>query len=293
MSDGGEAAGEAVGEAAGGARAVARRVGGVVVERPRDESPHGVPLALRSAQHVFVSRGRFEQTWSKRIVLVEWVIDGAAAMALADGKRVTFEPGQVAVYLPSIPMRFWALGRLNEMCWFTVDGPLADAFAMELDLRPGVHPFGRAPVEQVREMMEALKDHTVQGRRRASLLAIRMLYQVADAIRAPEVPTVVSQVQQIIQQEFADPNLSAASIAERLHYHRVSLSRLFHRATGITLIDYLTQVRLQEARALLQHTPDKIADVARKCGFRDGAYFARWLRRHTGTIPKHLRQMPL
>ena len=81
----------------------------MAVERPRDESPRGVPLALRSAQHVFVSRGRFEQTWSKRIVLAEWVIDGAAEMALADGERVTFEPGQVAIYLPTIPMRFWRL----------------------------------------------------------------------------------------------------------------------------------------------------------------------------------------
>ncbi len=275
------------------ARTVARRVGGDAVERPRDESPRGVPLALRSAQHVFVSQGRFEPAWSRRIVLVEWAIDGAAEMALADGERVTFEPGQVAVYLPSIPMRFWALAPVNEMCWFTVDGPLADAFAMELDLRPGVYPFGAAPVEQIHEMMESLKDHTVQGRRRASLLGIRMLYQLADAIRAPEVPSVVAQVQQIIQQEFPDPDLSAGAIAERLHYHRVSLSRLFHRNTGITLIDYLTQVRLQEARALLQHTPDKIAEVAHKCGFKDGAYFARWLRKHTGSLPKHLRQMPL
>jgi transcriptional regulator GlxA family with amidase domain len=190
-------------------------------------------------------------------------------------------------------MRFWALAPVNEMCWFSLDGPLADSFAMELDLRPGVYPFGPAPVEQIHEMMESLKDHTVQGRRRASLLAIRMLYQLADAMRAPAVPSVVAQVQQIIQQEFADPNLSAGSIADRLHYHRVSLSRLFHRNTGITLIDYLTQVRLQEARALLQHTPDKIADIARRCGFRDGAYFARWLRKHTGTLPKHLRQLPL
>ena len=273
--------------------AVARRIGGVAVERPRDESPRGVPLALRSAQHVFVSRGRFEQAWSKRIVLVEWVIDGAAEMALADGQRVAFGPGQVAVYLPSIPMRFRAVAPVNEMCWFSMDGPVAEAFAMELDLRPGVYPFGPAPVEHVHAMMDGLKDHTVQGRRRASLLAIRMLYRLADTIRSPEVPSVVAQAQQIIQQEFADPALSAGSIAERLHYHRVSLSRLFHRNTGVTLIDYLTQVRLQEARALLQRTPDKVAEVAHKCGFKDGAYFARWLRKHTGALPKQMRQMPL
>lgn len=276
-----------------GQEPLARRISGSAVERPRAESPHGLPLALRTAQHVLVSKGRFEQTWSKRIVLIEWVVEGAAEMALASGERVPFGPGEVAVYLPSIPMRFWAMDRVNEMCWFSIDGPLADAFAMELDLRSGVYPYGPPPVAEIHGMMESLKDHTVQGRRRASLLAIRMLYQLADAIRAPAVPSVVAQVQQVIQQEFADPDLSARSIADRLHYHRVSLSRLFHRNTGTTLIEYLTQVRLQEARALLQHTPDKIGEVARKCGFRDAAYFSRWMRKHTGTLPKHLRETPL
>src|SRR5688572_14283247 len=271
---------------------VARRLGGTAAERPRDEAPHGVPVALRSAQHVFVSRGRFEQAWSRRIVLVEWVISGEAEMSLGGGERFRFGPGEVAVYLPSIPMRFRALAPVNEMCWFTLDGPLADSFAMELDLRPGVYPYGAAPVEQIHELMDSLTDHTVQGRRRASLLGIRMLYQVADVVRTPEVPSVVSRAQQLIQQEFADPDLSAASIAERLHYHRVSLSRLFHRHSGITLIDYLTHVRLQEAKALLGHTPDKIAQVARKCGFREVSYFSRWMKKHTGVPPKQMRNAP-
>ncbi|HEV2296116.1 MAG TPA: helix-turn-helix transcriptional regulator [Tepidisphaeraceae bacterium] len=271
---------------------VARRVGGVAVERPRDDPPRGVPIALRTAQHVFVSRGRFEPAWSKRIVLVEWAISGEAAMSLGGAQRLSFGPGEVAIYLPSIPMRFWAVAPVSEMCWFSLDGPSADPFAMELDLRPGVYPYGPAPVEQIHEMMEGLKDHTIQGRRRASLLAIRMLYQLADVVRTPEVPSVASRAQQLIEQEFADPELSVASIAERLNYHRVSLSRLFHRHTGTTLIDYLTQVRLQEARALLQHTPDKIAQVARKCGFREPSYFCRWLRKHTGLPPGQLRSAP-
>ena len=269
---------------------VARRLRGLAVARPHEQPPRGVPVALRTAQHVHVARGRFEQLATKRVFLAEWVISGQAAMEVR-GERLTFGPGEVAIYLPSIPLRFWAVAPVSEMCWFTADGALAEQFALELDLRPGVYAFGPPPITEIAEMMTSLTDHTVQGRRGASLLAIRMMYHLADVIRTPEQPSAVQQVQHIIQQEFADPNLSAESIAARLHYHRGSLSRLFHRHTGVTLIDYLTQVRLQQARSLLQHTPDKVAEVARKCGFREMTYFCRWMRKHSGLPPTRLRDV--
>jgi AraC-like DNA-binding protein len=267
---------------------VARRVGGVAVERPRDQLPQGVPVAVRTAQHMFVARGRFEQFTSRRVVLVQWVISGEAAMRVG-GRVQRYGPRQVAVYLPSAPMQFWAVAPVSEMCWFTLDGPLAEQFALECELTPGVHTYGPAPLEQVLALMASLRDHTVQGWRMASLRAIRLLYEVANVIRSPEVSTAVVEAKRIIQQEFADPDLSVESIAQRLHYHRGSLSRLFHETTGVALMDYLTEVRLQEARALLQHSNEKVSEVARRCGFRESAYFCRWVRKHTGAPPTRLR----
>jgi AraC-like DNA-binding protein len=268
--------------------AVAKRVGGEAVERPRDQGPHGLPVALRSAQHVRVSRGEFDQTWTKRIVLVQWILSGKAAMAVG-AERLTFAPGDVAVYLPNIPLRFWALEPVNEVCWFTVDGALAEQFALELKLSPGVYPYGSAPVQQIHELMESLRDDTALGRRRSSVLAIQMLYELADITRTPEIPSVVQQARHMIDQEFGDPDLSIEQIASRLYYHRGSLSRLFHKHVGVSMRNYINDLRLQEARALLQHTSDKIGEVARKCGFREGAYFCRWLRKHAGMTPKDLR----
>ncbi len=268
---------------------VAQRIGGIAVERPRDEVPRGLPVALRTVQHSIISKGRFAQTWSKRMVLVKWVISGEAVMGVA-GRRLTFGPGEAAVYLPSIPHRFWAVADENEMCWFSVDGPLAEQFAIELEFRPGVYPLGPAPVEKIHDLMESLKDHSIQGRRQASLMVIGMMYQVANAIRAPQVPPVVLKAQHKIQQGFGDPDLSTGSIARDLGYHRGSLSRLFHKHTGITIIDFLTDARLQEAKALLAHTNDKISDISKKCGFREPTYFHHWFRKHTGVTPNDLRE---
>lgn len=205
------------------------------------------------------------------------------------GRRFHFGPGDVAIYTPAVPHAFWALEPVNEMCWFTLDGPMIEPFVRHLDVQPGVYPYGPAPVQQIMELADSLRDHTLQGRRQSSLQAIALLYEIADRIGTVEVPPVVRQVQHIIEAEFANPDLSTEGIAFRLTYHRGSLSRLFHQHTGTTVIDYMTQVRLQEVRFRLSQTDDKIAEVARRCGFRDATYFCRWVRKHTAMSPKEFR----
>jgi AraC-like DNA-binding protein len=268
---------------------IAHRIGGVAVERPRNEAAVGLPLSLRTVQHVKVSAGRFGQPWSRRIVLAKWAVSGLGCMKVGS-QRLNFGPGTVAIYLPSIPHRFWAVKPVNEFCWFSVDGPLAEEFVLQLGLNAGVFNWPSPPLEKVYQLMDLLKDHTIQGRRHASLAAIEMLYSIANAIRSPRIAPLVQRARQIIEQEFADPNLSAERIATELSYHRGSLSRLFHKQTGVTIIEYLTRVRLQEAKTLLRYTSDKVAGVAEKCGFRETTYFCRWIRKHTGKTTRELRR---
>jgi AraC-like DNA-binding protein len=271
----------------------ARRIGGLKAERPRHEPPLALPVSLRTAQHSRISRGRFGQPWSTHIILAKWVISGEAAMEVR-GQRFHFGSGDVASYTPGIPHAFWAVAPENEMCWFTVDGPLIEPFARHLNLRAGVFPYGPAPLQQIIQLAESLEDHTAGGRRRSSLLAIALLYEIADRVETIDVPPVVRQVQHIIEAEFANPDLSTEMIAARLAYHRGSLSRLFHQHTGTTIIDYMTQVRLQEAKLRLAQTGEKIAEISRRCGFRDATYFCRWVRKHTGRSPREFRErMPI
>jgi AraC-like DNA-binding protein len=267
----------------------ARRIGGIAIERPRSDAPSGVPLSLRTVQHVQVSRGRFGQPWSKRIVLVKWVLSGLGCMKIGT-QPLNFGPGMIAIYLPTNPHRFWALKPVNEFCWFSLDGPLAEEFVLQLGLSAGIFNCPPPPIERVYQLMDCLKDHTIQGRRNASLRTVELLYDLANSIRSPRVAPLVQRARHMIEQEFADPDLSAERIATELSYHRGSLSRLFHRQTGVTIIEYLTHVRLQEAKTLLRYTPDKVAAVAEKCGFREATYFCRWIRKHTGKTARELRQ---
>jgi AraC-like DNA-binding protein len=241
-------------------------------------------VALRTVQHLQVTRGRFAPSWSRRLVLAKWCIAGAAVMELA-GERLRIAPGQVAIYLPNGPHRFWAMEPVNEMCWFTTDGACAEQLVLELGLRPGVYTVPPPTPERLQLLAASLADPSLAARRAASLLAMEEWHRLADAIGVRPRVSLVDRITGIIAQEFADPELSAGSLAQRTGYHRGSLSRLFTRETGGTIIGHLTRVRLREARALLAHTREPVAAVARQCGFRDVTYFCRWFRKHTGRTP--------
>lgn len=269
---------------------VAKALSGMKAERRRDQSPSGVPVALRTVQHIMVSRGRFAASWSQRLMMAKWVISGAATMEV-DGKRLPFGPGQVAIYLPTIPHRFWAEDEINEMCWFSVDGPLAEPFVLELGVRPGVYAAEPPSPARLREMADSLKANDLAGRRRASLLAMKEWYRLADLIGMPAPRALVADIRHLIAQDFANPELSTTDLARRLGYHRGSLSRLFREQARETIMDHLTQVRLREAIALLSHTDDTVALIGRQCGFREPSYFCRWFRKHHGSTPGDFRAL--
>ena len=65
---------------------------------------------------------------------------------------------------------------------------------------------------------------------------------------------------------------------------------VFKRAAGMTLVDYLTQIRLTHAVRLLRETDRSIADIAAQVGFSDQSYFDRRFRRHFCRTPRELRE---
>ena len=270
---------------------MARRLSGLVAQRRRDQHPYGVPVVLRTVFRAVISPGRFGPSWSQRLVMAKWVVAGGGAMEL-DGRRLPFGPGQVAIYLPTIPHRFWATAPTNRFCWFTVDGPCAEAFVLGLGLRPGIYTVPPPTRGQLDALARSLDDHSLAGRRRASLLAMAAWYRIADAVGTPAPDDLANRVRGIIAQEFADAELSAESLARRLGCHRATLSRRFHEQSGQTLIAHLTEVRLREAEALLAHTDQSMGVVARQCGLRDAAYFCRWFRKLTGRTPGSVRTAP-
>ncbi|MEX1148019.1 MAG: helix-turn-helix domain-containing protein [Sphingomonadales bacterium] len=70
-----------------------------------------------------------------------------------------------------------------------------------------------------------------------------------------------------------------------------SLKRRFRVATGMTMIGYLQNLRIEEAKRLLEDGLTAVDDVAPAVGYENAAFFRRIFRRATGLQPGHYRRM--
>ena len=99
---------------------------------------------------------------------------------------------------------------------------------------------------------------------------------------------LVRLVQDTLQSEFSAPH-TLASLAAQVGLSARSLSRRFQTATGTSPMQYLQQLRVKEARALLQHSDLSVADVGWRCGFSSPSHFTQAFRRATEMTPRDFR----
>ena len=70
-----------------------------------------------------------------------------------------------------------------------------------------------------------------------------------------------------------------------------TLKRRFKAATGLALIDYLQDLRIEEAKRLLESSTRSADAISAAVGYEDASFFRRLFRRRTGLTPLRYRRM--
>jgi signal transduction histidine kinase/CheY-like chemotaxis protein/AraC-like DNA-binding protein len=92
-----------------------------------------------------------------------------------------------------------------------------------------------------------------------------------------------------VQQNLANPTLNVPELAHYFAMSESSLLRQLKRLTGLSSLQYVQTVRMEEARRLLEsRTSYSIAQVAAKVGYADARSFARSFRTRFGKPPSEL-----
>ena len=88
--------------------------------------------------------------------------------------------------------------------------------------------------------------------------------------------------------------VSLGEVAKACGVNRTYLSRLFHKATGRTFTEYLTHVRIEEAKRLLFARPGTyVYEIALEVGYEESGHFSRHFREWTGLSPTEYRARQL
>lgn len=108
----------------------------------------------------------------------------------------------------------------------------------------------------------------------------------------PEYPKTVNDVINYIHTHIQEP-LSLSYIAEHFHKNASTLSNSFTQSTGVTITNFIQQVRITRATEYFNATSLSVSEVALAVGFQDFAYFSRVFHKHMGCSPKEYRNTHL
>lgn len=80
-------------------------------------------------------------------------------------------------------------------------------------------------------------------------------------------------------------DLKLKEIADMIHLNPQYFSRLFKKETGLTFTEYVTKLRISEAKRLLLNTEMPIYRIASEIGFSDAAYFSKVFLKYENQSP--------
>ncbi|MCI3920764.1 AraC family transcriptional regulator [Paenibacillus sp. TRM 82003] len=92
------------------------------------------------------------------------------------------------------------------------------------------------------------------------------------------------KVVEFVKEQYHDNNLSVSLIGDRFRLTPQYVSRLFREQTGQGLHDFISQTRVEAAKALLQEGAS-IDETAAKVGFASGHAFIRVFKKYEGITP--------
>jgi transcriptional regulator GlxA family with amidase domain len=107
--------------------------------------------------------------------------------------------------------------------------------------------------------------------------------------RQPHADAAVRRAEDWLAQHFREPHAVAAAVAASGIPER-SLKRRFKAATGTTLMGQVQNLRIEEAKRLLE-TGGGFEAIAAEVGYENPAFFRRLFRRSTGLTPGRYRRM--
>lgn len=100
---------------------------------------------------------------------------------------------------------------------------------------------------------------------------------------------VAHDIKTIIDNELYNID-NISQISNKLEISPSHAGRMFKKAYGITIFDYLFEKRMQEAKRLLEDPYLKIYEIAEKLGYNNKAYFSSAFQKFYGMTPSEFRK---
>ena len=100
---------------------------------------------------------------------------------------------------------------------------------------------------------------------------------------------IIQKARGYINENFGNSGVSLHTVAAEVALSPNHFSTIFSQETGETFIEYLTRIRLDQARKLLAAGGMRTSDIAYAVGYNEPHYFSYLFKKHTGQTPRDFR----
>lgn len=110
-----------------------------------------------------------------------------------------------------------------------------------------------------------------------------------EALESDSNSFMIETIKEIVRANYKDLNLSLQSVADLLKMSSVYVGRLFKKAEGLSLADYINEVRLEQTMQLLEKGNYTVNEIMERTGFSNQSHFFRSFKKKFGTTPREYR----
>ena len=101
---------------------------------------------------------------------------------------------------------------------------------------------------------------------------------------------IIRAVKEEVKTNYSDINLSLNTIAQKLSMNASYLSNTFSTLCGQTLGNYITKIRMEKARELIENGEMKLSEIVDAVGYSDQYYFSKRFKKYFGYSPKTVQK---
>lgn len=223
-------------------------------------------------------------------------------------KEYDIEPGDIFILFPGVK-HFYCADPNDpwEIMWVLFNGKLCEDIFSSINLTPGSSVIKGAvshtivkTMENIVNEMEKVSKEVGNDVERFTLKATGYLYMLfSELIRLTR--TANEKTAEYVKQDsikkalkFIELNyyhdIDVDMLCKYVNFSRSHFSRSFKSKVGVTIPEYINQIRIRHAKLLLKNSDLNVNEIAKSVGFDDQFYFSRIFSKIEGVPPAQYRK---
>ncbi len=228
-----------------------------------------------------------------------YIVDSGQTNILYDGGMYSVSKGCVMLFSPNLLHRNCGNGAFSRrtvyftrkhLCQYFTDAAvdrLLKCFEnCFIDLPPGQYNKLSAAVDTLLKMYDTPQQEN-------SFMVLAQMFYILNSASSPNssscINNVVGKALSYINKNFSSINnideVAAASFVSKEH-----LCSIFKKTVGMTLTEYINNMRISHGCDLLLTTNSSITDISFECGYNSSTYFGRMFKKIVGMTPLEFKK---